>query len=665
MTDVLMPNTSTVSAYTLNTRIKKLSPLLINQLAAGEVVTRPAAVVKELLENAIDANATQIEVHITQGGMGMIQVIDNGTGIHPDDMVMAITRHATSKIADVANLQGINTLGFRGEALAATAAVSRLSLTSSHDDSGIGRQLQVAGILAEEPRLMPVVHSRGTTVTIKDLYFNVPARRGNLKSIATEFAHVETIVREVALARADVTLSLFHDNKKRLTLSASSNTNANHSASTADAVINNNRYLPISRLEQALGLALADNALAVTIDLMSLLTQDNGANTPNHTQLTEPQQASINGWLWPTATASKPLPKLLYINGRLIKEPIISNQLRQLAASANMTAMGYALCFELPPQWLNVNVHPSKQRIKISPLNNILAHLSHVVANTLKTVEVGGINSNEIESVDTKSIDTKSIDTKSIDTKSNQIALLSEASLDNHSYHDNAAHTEKRSSTKNHQLQSIKQSYQHSRAQQPSAHYQTLFEKKAFEDDGFTDNGVDISRGLGVSHPEQSDKETINNPAQLMMLSTLPHCLDVITDLSMYTLSSANLSANSAEGRSADNHNADTLPWLLFYHQSQLVLIKQSDWQQSVDLIFADSDDYQNNSVTKHLTDSLAIRQCIKQHINQRINRYATQMSMPDLQAFATDMTAILNSKAISHADSQQLIALLLSSAAT
>ncbi len=655
MTDVLMPNTSTVSAYTLNTRIKKLSPLLINQLAAGEVVTRPAAVVKELLENAIDANATQIEVHITQGGMGMIQVIDNGTGIHPDDMVMAITRHATSKIADVANLQGINTLGFRGEALAATAAVSRLSLTSSHDDSGIGRQLQVAGILAEEPRLMPVVHSRGTTVTIKDLYFNVPARRGNLKSIATEFAHVETIVREVALARADVTLSLFHDNKKRLTLSASSNTNANHSASTADAVINNNRYLPISRLEQALGLALADNALAVTIDLMSLLTQDNGATTPNHTQLTEPQQASINGWLWPTATASKPLPKLLYINGRLIKEPIISNQLRQLAASANMTAMGYALCFELPPQWLNVNVHPSKQRIKISPLNNILAHLSHVVANTLKTVEVGGINSNEIESVDTKSID----------TKSNQIALLSEASLDNHSYHDNAAHTEKRSSTKNHQLQSIKQSYQHSRAQQPSAHYQTPFEKKAFEDDGFTDNGVDISRGLGVSHPEQSDKETINNPAQLMMLSTLPHCLDVITDLSMYTLSSANLSANSAEGRSADNHNADTLPWLLFYHQSQLVLIKQSDWQQSFDLIFADSDDYQNNSVTKHLTDSLAIRQCIKQHINQRINRYATQMSMPDLQAFATDMTAILNSKAISHADSQQLIALLLSSAAT
>ena len=118
-------------------RIKKLSPLLINQLAAGEVVTRPAAVVKELLENAIDAGATNIDVSITQGGMGTIEVVDNGTGIHPDDMVMAITRHATSKVADVANLHGITTLGFRGEALAAMAAVSRLSLTSSHDESGI------------------------------------------------------------------------------------------------------------------------------------------------------------------------------------------------------------------------------------------------------------------------------------------------------------------------------------------------------------------------------------------------------------------------------------------------------------------------------------------------------------------------------------------------
>ncbi|BFM03208.1 hypothetical protein Psyaliredsea_18550 [Psychrobacter alimentarius] len=182
-------------------------------MAAGEVVTRPAAVVKELLENAIDAGATHIEVHVTQGGMGMIEVVDNGVGIHPDDMIMAITRHATSKVADVANLHGIMTLGFRGEALAATAAVSRLTLISSHDNSGIGRQLQVAGVLDDIPKLSPVVHNRGTTITVRDLYFNVPARRGNLKSMAIEFGHIETVVRDVALARADITIILFHDKK--------------------------------------------------------------------------------------------------------------------------------------------------------------------------------------------------------------------------------------------------------------------------------------------------------------------------------------------------------------------------------------------------------------------------------------------------------------------
>ena len=154
MSDPTLPNTHT-------NRIKKLPPLLINQLAAGEVVTRPASVVKELIENAIDATATHIEVRITQGGMGMIEVRDDGCGIEADDMVMAVTRYATSKVADVANLQGICTLGFRGEALAATAAVSRLTLISSTDDSGIGRQLELAGILTENPTLTPVVHPKG------------------------------------------------------------------------------------------------------------------------------------------------------------------------------------------------------------------------------------------------------------------------------------------------------------------------------------------------------------------------------------------------------------------------------------------------------------------------------------------------------------------------
>ena len=355
-----MPNLSTSADSTESARIKKLSPLLINQLAAGEVVTRPATVVKELLENAIDAHATQIEIHITQGGMGMIEVVDNGVGIHPDDMGMAITRHATSKVADVAHLQGISTLGFRGEALAACAAVSRLSLSSSYDDSGVGRQLQVVGVLAEAPQLIPITRQRGTTVRVKDLYFNVPARRGNLKSVATEFNHIEATVRDIALAHADITLTLFHDHKKRLALFAS----------------DLQSKLPLVRLEQALGqTTLNDGALEINIDLSSLLQQEPAAiSTPSRDRT-----AHISGWLWPQHTAATAPAKLLYINGRLVKEALISNQLRQLASSAEYADLGYALYFELPQQWINVNVHPSKQRIKISALNNIMAHLSHSV----------------------------------------------------------------------------------------------------------------------------------------------------------------------------------------------------------------------------------------------------------------------------------------------
>lgn len=381
-----------------NQRIKKLSPLLIHQLAAGEVVTRPAAVVKELLENAIDAGATHIDVRITQGGMGLIEVMDNGIGIHPDDMVMAMLRHATSKVADVANLQGIRTLGFRGEALAAIAAVSRLTLTSSHDDEGIGRQLHVAGIVADSPKVTPIVHHHGTTVTVKDLYFNVPARRGHLKSIATEFNHIETIVREVALARADVTLNLYHNHKKRLALSVHLTPislavpHVTENSQNVQSLQNlQNSHLSLSRLEQALGIGLRDSALAIMIDLATVM--------PPSLSTQSPQSANISGWLWPIIGSQTPhttLPKLLYVNGRLVKEIMISTPLRQLANSANLTGMGYALYFELPNEWLNINVHPTKQRIKISSLNNIMAHLSHTIGLKLKTLAVSTPNVDQV-----------------------------------------------------------------------------------------------------------------------------------------------------------------------------------------------------------------------------------------------------------------------------
>ncbi|MDN5898042.1 MAG: DNA mismatch repair endonuclease MutL, partial [Psychrobacter sp.] len=460
-----------------NTRIKKLSPLLINQLAAGEVVTRPAAVVKELLENAIDANATNIEIHITQGGMSMIEVIDNGVGIHADDMVMAITRHATSKVADVANLHGITTLGFRGEALAATAAVSRLTLTSSHDNSGVGRQLQVAGVLDDVPKLIPVVHQRGTTITVKDLYFNVPARRGNLKSIATEFGHIETIVREVALARADVALTLFHDNKKRLSLSSRS-VSSSASGNGNDTA---NR-LPLSRLEQATGIPLKDNALKIAIDLSSLMHQSS-----KYTNHSVNKQAGVDGWLWPITGSQPTVPKLIYVNGRLVKEALISNQLRQLAQAAQLAGIGYALYFELPTEWLNINVHPSKQRIKITSLNNIMAHLNHAIQSKLKNIaaiEQAAIN----------------------DKQSNQI--IEENTLTSNEVLDAADN------------RVVKKNYKNT-----AIPYQNIQENRQVK-------APKQSYQLAASATDAAIRNTVNSSDQISIrYDALPHCLDIITDL--------------------------------------------------------------------------------------------------------------------------------------
>lgn len=359
-----MPQSTSSSSLS---RIHKLSPLLINQLAAGEVVTRPASVVKELIDNAMDAGASEIDIHITQGGMAKIEVSDNGVGIHPEDMFMAVTRHATSKIADVEQLQGVTTLGFRGEALASIAAVSRLTLSSCHNASGIGRQLSLSGVLPEQAQIQPVVRSRGTTVCVQDLYFNVPGRRGNLKSIATEFAHIENVVIQAALSRCDVQIRLLHEHKQRLLLPATS-----HQPSESNDVSH--------RLQQVLPISLPKLSEAVSVDLTPLLDES---------QSLQPQgSATISGLVWatPKLSDSTPhqvgdsksdtvLPRLIYVNGRRVDEAMISRQIRQLAQGYHQMQLGYVLYLQLPVNWVDANVHPSKQRIRIHQLANILVHL--------------------------------------------------------------------------------------------------------------------------------------------------------------------------------------------------------------------------------------------------------------------------------------------------
>ena len=598
------------------TRIKKLSPLLINQLAAGEVVTRPAAVVKELLENAIDAGATNIEIHITQGGMGMIEVVDNGVGIHPDDMVMAITRHATSKVADVANLHGITTLGFRGEALAATAAVSRLTLSSSHDDSGIGRQLQVAGVLDDAPKLMPVVHHRGTTTTVKDLYFNVPARRGNLKSIATEFGHIETIVREVALARADVALTLFHDHKKRLSLSSSamslstmsSTTRLSNSKSLSAVSTNNNvNPLPLARLEQATGLSLTKKALEIAIDLTSLMQ-----SSREYVNNSFGDQASVNGWLWPITDSQDTLPKLIYVNGRLVKEALISNQLRQLAQTAQLVGIGYALYFDLPTQWLNINVHPSKQRIKISPLNNIMAHVSHTIRTKLKTV----VTTETIRSPNANANAT-------IQILGNSQIVDSNLSIDNAfaTVMPNTSTTIH--SSKSHQVKSPKQPYQ-------------------LSENRYSPQTLNIP---SVSEKISQNTRGIANDVAIHSVS-LPYCLDVVTHL--------NEALTKSVGTTYIENKA--LPWLLFYHQSQCVLIGAENWQSKMRSLF-ESSLLSNRAGKKDQWLHSA------NDINQQLAAVSMQMSKQDLMVFLGDVDALLTQHAIKAIDGNQLATLMLLSA--
>src|SRR3990167_2327491 len=191
-------------------RIQILSPLLANQIAAGEVVERPASVVKELIENSLDAGATQIDIEIEHGGARLIRVRDNGSGIHEEDLPLALSRHATSKISQSEDLSQIMTLGFRGEALASVGSVSRLVMTSALAQQA-GRQVAVAGDVIAE--VCPAAHPQGTTVEVRDLFYNTPARRKFMRSEKTEFDHIDEVVKRIALSCFSVGFTMKHNQK--------------------------------------------------------------------------------------------------------------------------------------------------------------------------------------------------------------------------------------------------------------------------------------------------------------------------------------------------------------------------------------------------------------------------------------------------------------------
>ncbi|MEO7251802.1 MAG: DNA mismatch repair endonuclease MutL, partial [Arenimonas sp.] len=191
--------------------IRLLPETLINQIAAGEVVERPASVVKELVENALDAGARRIDIDLEEGGIRLIRVRDDGAGMAAQDIALAVTRHATSKIASLDDLEQVATLGFRGEALPSIASVSRFAITSRNSNSGHGARLQIDG--GRHGEVAPHSHPTGTTIEVRDLFYNVPARRKFLRAERTELGHVEEWLRALALARPQVEMRISHNGK--------------------------------------------------------------------------------------------------------------------------------------------------------------------------------------------------------------------------------------------------------------------------------------------------------------------------------------------------------------------------------------------------------------------------------------------------------------------
>lgn len=333
-------------------RIHCLDTVLANQIAAGEVIERPASVVKELLENAIDAGSSEIIIRVAQGGSSLIEIIDNGVGIHADDLSLAVTRHATSKIQHLDDLYAIRSLGFRGEALASIAAVSRLTLTSSQDQEGIGYQVEVNASAFSQQPIQAVAAPKGTQVRIQDLFFNVPARRKFLKKPATEFSHIEEVVRRLALIHFEVRFVLEHNEQIRLNLPLA------HSGE-----------LRVQRVQQLLGRQFIENAYWID---------------------SESSHLRLSGWLGhPSDARSQADLQYVYVNGRMIKDKTISHALRMAYDGIlhGQQHAGYLLFLDIDPAQVDVNVHPTKHEVRFANQREVHEFIRHFAKQTLAQLQ--------------------------------------------------------------------------------------------------------------------------------------------------------------------------------------------------------------------------------------------------------------------------------------
>jgi DNA mismatch repair protein MutL len=317
-------------------QIHLLSPRLANQIAAGEVVERPASVIKELLENALDAKASRIDVEVEAGGVKLMRVRDNGQGMDAEDLPLSLSRHATSKISSLQDLEGVVSLGFRGEALASISSVSRLGITSNTSATGeAGLRAECEGS-AMDVKLKPAPHPRGTTVEVRDLFFNTPARRKFLRTEKTEFNHLEQVLKRQALGRFDVAFQLRHNQRTVQQLAVCESELARE-----------------RRVAAVCGPAFIEQALYIETDI-----------------------AEFKLWGWvglPTFSRSQADLQYFYVNGRVIKDRLVSHAVKQAYRDVMYHGRhpAFVLYLELDPSLVDVNVHPTKHEVRFRDGRNV------------------------------------------------------------------------------------------------------------------------------------------------------------------------------------------------------------------------------------------------------------------------------------------------------
>jgi len=342
-----------MSEKTTAPRIQLLSTHLANQIAAGEVVERPSSIIKELLENSLDAGASSIVIELEKGGVSLIRVRDNGWGMHKEDIAMALQRHATSKIKSFQDLQHVASLGFRGEALPSIASVSRMEVRSS-----IGASDQAWRVASDgqdqvsEPE--PLAHPQGTTIEVRDLFFNTPGRRKFLKTEKTEFNHIEATVKRIALSRFDVGFSLSHNQRmvQNLTIALEAEQK-------------------LKRIGHICGKAFLEHALHVDYSASSL---------------------RLWGWVaQPAFSRSQADMQHFYVNGRCIKDKLVTHAIRQ--AYQDVLYHGrhpaYVLYLEVDPSFVDVNVHPTKHEVRFREGRSVHDFIFRVLHDALAEVRPG------------------------------------------------------------------------------------------------------------------------------------------------------------------------------------------------------------------------------------------------------------------------------------